>query len=367
MIPTVIRNLRAKQFNTFDIDMLRERYGYDLWHLIVDDSKRSPMKEMNPALNVILGALQTSSNTDENTDPINNAIDRDSGLGTNRRRRRMSVNNQINERLAKLRFKKDLTPADRLMKVVRILIRESLPLGNDRRGSASRNTRRHTRRIHKKQLHQRISPNVAAMQMQMLQMQPNVVLNSMRRKRSVSFGSNENDAVAMNVLQSMIKSNEDKTDKDDAFADDADDYDDRTYQKSNKNRKSKSQSKGKDGKKRTEPTDQKKQTQQLKQEQQAKQAEFMKDDDYKDYAFDTTDTDHFDEDEELLRSFYGQRRSSAFDDYGEYGSFSDLMHLAAKHTLRNQREDKYMSRLHNEDYLNDEEEEYVDMDEDYIS
>lgn len=289
---------------------------------------------------------------------LNNEVEHDSVKKVGRRQRVNAIN-----RLANLRLKDDLTPAQRLLKVAAILIRESLSRkANERtqsahkRSGASRNTRRHHSRI-KKHLHQPGGRDLPIAEMHTTQ--PEAIFNEMRQKRSVKYSvSAENDEVAMNLLQSMIEPNEAKEGKDDEFDGDDGDYNDDVDAKKTV---SKDQQKGMDGKKRDEPTDQKKQTLQLKREQQAKQANFMKTEDYKDYAFDTTDTDHFDEDEDLLRSFYGQKRRAAYDDY-DYGSFSDLMHLAAKHTLRAQREDKYLSRLHFDDYLNDNGNEYSDED-----
>lgn len=62
--------------------------------------------------------------------------------------------------------------------------------------------------------------------------------------------------------------------------------------------------------------------------QPSKPSKFVKSEDYGDYAFDTTDTDQFNEDDDLLRRFYTHpaMRRAAFDDYD---SFSDLMHAAA--------------------------------------
>lgn len=316
---------------------------------------------MNPILSTLLRAQHTPS-IEEQSNIIGNEVKNENvkKIGQRRRLYRLPM------RLSKLRLKNDLTPAQRLLKVAAILIHESLSQKINERaqsahrqnGGASRKTRRHHNRIRKKQLHQPSSQYLAALDIKSAQ--PEVILNAMRHKRSLKYSeTNEKNDVAMKLLQSTIDPNEAKEDRDDEIADD-DDYnyiDDEVEKSETKNKQ-----KGKDGKNRDEPTDQKMQTHQLKRDQQAKQADFMKNEDYKDYAFDTTDTDQFDDGEDLLRSFYGQRRRSAFDDY-EYGSFSDLMHLAAKHTLRAQREDKYLSRLHFDDYLNDEGND--DSDEDY--
>lgn len=366
MVPAIIRELKAHKLSVFENYVLRNRFG-DLWHLIVDESKRSPAEEMNLILSTLLRAQQTHSNA-ENSNAINNEVQSDN-VKIHGRRQRLNARSRLPIRLAKLRLTDDLTPAQRLLKVAAVLIHESLAKNikesssqsAPKRNGSSRNARRH-HRVHKKQLHQPHGQDLAMLRNKFTQ--PEVIMNAMRQKRSLKYAdSTENEDVAMNLLQSMIKSNEAKEDKDDEMGSNGDDdynYDDVDSHKS----ESKDKQKGKNGKSRDQPTDQKKQTQQLKQEQQTEQANFMKTEDYKDYAFDTTDTDHFDEDEDLLRSFYGQKRRSAYDDY-DYGSFSDLMHLAAKHTLRAQREDKYLSRFHFDDYLNDDaNDEYSD--EDYV-
>lgn len=362
MMPAIIRKLKAHKLSAFETAVLRNRFG-DLWHLIVDESKRSPADEMNPILSTLLRAQQTSSNG-ENSNAINNDVKYDfvKKIG---QRQRLTMSNRLSMRLAKLRMTNDLTPAQRLLKVAAILIHESLskkinevaPSTHKRHGT-SRNVRHRHNRVHKKQLHQLSGQDLSALKMKFNQ--PEAILNDMRQKRSLKYSENsDNDEVAMKLLAKMIEPNEAKEDIDDKIDGD-DDY---TYDDVTEKSASKDKQKKKDDKNRHKPTDQKKQTQQLKHEQQTKQANFIKTDDYKDYAFDTTDTDRFDEDEDLLRNFYGPKRRSAYDDY-DYSSFSDLMHLAAKHTLRAQREDKYLSRLHFDDYLNDDANDYDDDDDD---
>lgn len=74
---------------------------------------------------------------------------------------------------------------------------------------------------------------------------------------------------------------------------------------------------------------------------------------YRDYAFDTTDSDRINENDDLLRRYYNHpvgRRSVNND----YDSFSDIMRLVS---AQGDREDPFMKRLHygNDDsFLNDE-------------
>lgn len=102
-----------------------------------------------------------------------------------------------------------------------------------------------------------------------------------------------------------------------------------------------------------------------------KQLKTIKSDDYRDYAFDTTDTDQFNENDDLLKRYYTYpvRRAAAFTDLN---SFSDLMHFVAG---QDERADQYVKRLHygNDDgFLNDESNdndsdisEYDEYDDDY--
>lgn len=348
-MPAIIRKLKAHKLTAFELSTLQNRFG-PLWHLLVDESKRSTTEEMNPILSTLLRSKRIAFNN-KNSNDINNEV-MFGAVKNGGRRQRLSGSS----RLANLRLKDNLSPDQRLLKVAAILIRETLSrttnVGNrltHKRNGASRKARRHYNRTQKKQPQLPSDQNEAALATKFTQ--PEVILNAMRPKRSLQYAvSAENDEIAMNLLKSMLETTKAKDDDDDY------NYDDNVEKPDSKRKQIK-----KDGKNRDEPTDQRKQAQQLKREQQEKQADFIKTADYKDYAFDTTDTDRFDEDEDLLRSFYGQKRRAAYDDY-DYGGFSDLMHLAAKHTLRAQREDKYLSRLHFDDYLNDNRAEYSDED-----
>lgn len=357
MVPTIIRKLKAHKLSAFETSVLCNRFG-DLWHLIVDEAKRSPSDEMNPILSTLLNAQKMPFDEAE-SNSFNNDVQSDSIKQIGRRQRSHS-GIRMPFRMANLRMKENLTPAQRLLKVAAILIHESLSKKINegtqtarRETGAPRNTRRHQNRIHKKQLHHPKRKDLIALKTK-FNNQPEAILNAVRHKRSLKYiDSSKNDEVAMNLLRTMIEPNEAKEDDVEEMDDD---YNFDEIETANTNGKGKDDDKVNDA-----PTDQKKQTQQLKREQQAKQVDFIKGDDYKDYAFDTADTDHFDEDEDLLRSFYGHRRQSVYEDY-DYGSFSDLIHLAAKHTLRTQREDKYLSRLHFDDYLNDDPNDYNDED-----
>lgn len=96
----------------------------------------------------------------------------------------------------------------------------------------------------------------------------------------------------------------------------------------------------------------------LREREQNEQLKFIQSDKYRDYAFDTTDTDQFNEEDDLLRKYYGHQTRSA--SYGDYDSFSDVMHLAAEES---ERESEFIQRLHY-GYANDQ---AADDEYDYIS
>lgn len=88
-----------------------------------------------------------------------------------------------------------------------------------------------------------------------------------------------------------------------------------------------------------------------------RQMEFMRK--YHDYELDTTDTDQFNEEDQLLRAYYGRR--SLFDDYADAKSFADVMRADAGSSRRD-------TTLHYGGYMSDEsaaEESAKEANEDY--
>lgn len=86
--------------------------------------------------------------------------------------------------------------------------------------------------------------------------------------------------------------------------------------------------------------------------QAAQQPKATNPEEYRDYAFDTTDTDRFNEDDDLLRRYY--TRPVRQDANNDYSSFSDIMRLVGDDENR---EDPFLRQLHygNDDsFLNDE-------------
>lgn len=309
MIPTVIKKLQANKLSEYDQNLLHTTYG-DLWQLIVKEAKRPAGDDVNPILKSLIEARETHRSSVE----MGNDVEKNSLQKVLRRR------DQIPARLVTLRLSESIPPAQRLLKVAAILIREAI--SKRKPSAAPSKVPRRKNHAHKKQLKVRDNR------------QTQRALNAVRSKRSINrIESTINKDMEMNRKMREII---------DPVAV-AEDVDYEMYDEEANSAGAGSQ-----------VENQKNQAQQIKREQQAKQLSFIKGDDYKDYAFDTTDTDHFSEEEDLLSSFYGLKRRSAYDDY-DYSSFSDLMHLAAKHAFRSQRENGYLRRLHDNDYLNDEE------------
>lgn len=79
----------------------------------------------------------------------------------------------------------------------------------------------------------------------------------------------------------------------------------------------------------------------LREKEQKEQMSFINKNEYRDYELDTTDTDQFNEEDDLLRKYYGypSRRSV----YDGFDSFSDLMHSVAGHSRR---DTSNMKQLH---------------------
>lgn len=326
MIPVIIKKLRSHKLSGLDTDVLRATYG-DLWQLIDKEAKRPAHEDISPILKSLLHAQEAHKSR--------TAMGNDVGGNTVEKIVRTNHLERIPLRLTKLRLSENLSPAERLLKVAAVLIRESLERKRTT-NKLSAKTKKITRRrnhVLKKQLIHRKSSDAEIMADSVSP------TNAVRPRRGAKMLRSKRSA---NKAASMMKSDVEMAKKlneimDPIAATEAEDidyelYDDDVVDVKNQQPKAPA-------------NNQKNQAQLMRREQQAKQLSFLQGEDYMDYAFDTTDTDHFNEEEELLSNFYSPKRRSAYEDY-DYGSFSDLMHLAAKHTLRSQREN---------DYFNDEE------------
>lgn len=343
LIPVIIKKLKVHSINEEDQTLLKTIYGV-LWQLITEEAERTDSESMNPVLKELLNAqqiqLQKRENRQYENDVEHNTVQR---VAREKIQKRKPVPAAAAMRLMKLKMRRDVSPAQRLLKFSALLIHESVVRKQQQQQEQREQQLKSPRklRIHKKQL----SHNMATVAMPtinkadrsdddtvVLDIHLNRVNKPTRRFRRDTGVDGDNDdedeedrnEIEMNLLRSMIGPEDDGED-------DEDDLDavsgeqnvaTRTYNVKEKSAYASAQS---DGNK-----------------------------EYMDYAFDVSDNDVSGEEEQLLRSFYAPRTlSSSFDDY-EYGSFSELMQLAAKHHSRAQRDSNYLKRLHVDDYLNDE-------------
>lgn len=307
-IPVIINKLKDKEIGAADKKFLKHIFG-DLWQLMEDESNRPRTEHINPILGALLHELHLLRQRSKQTNDIEgNTIEKTI------QQLHFKANDQIPIRLSKLQVKQVLPLSQRLLRVAAILIHEAFAKRksgkklseSDGSGDFEAKRTHRRKRIHKR----RLSADDSDSRMKSD--------DAKRRRRSVDLAAgidDVDDEVQMNVLRAMINQNE-KTNEEYNYDDAEYDY--------------------------TESGKEKNYVRSVV------QPETVERNDYQDYAFDTTNTDPDDEDELLLRRFYG--RSSVNDDY-EYESISDLMNLAAKHNLRAQRDSGYLKRLHFNDYF----------------
>lgn len=293
LMPTIINQLKNRELGRLELKRMNKTYG-DLWPLIIEEASRDTKTEMNPIIEILLNVSELQ-NIEGGLKKLSNDIERNTVNLISHRGRTSS-------RLSKLRLKTNLTPAQRLLKVVALLIRESII--------------KNSVKLNKPKTIQSSEKTVKMPKM-----------NLFRNKRNVleSHGDNQNE---LNALQSLIDGQNDPSDVSDT------DY---MYEDDNNDNYARSGAAA---------STQRDEQQKLRREEQEKQLSFINSDDYHDYAFDTTDTDQLNEEEDMLRKYYGHHRRAAYEDYD---SFSDLMRLAAAHDNRDTR---FMKRLHY-DLLND--------------
>lgn len=95
------------------------------------------------------------------------------------------------------------------------------------------------------------------------------------------------------------------------------------------------------------------------------QQQYFNTEDYHDYAFDTTEADQFNEEDDLLRQYYGQINHERRAIFNDYDSFSDLMHQSADQINRNTRNEKGLYYGDNDSVLNDEDDINDNIDSEY--
>lgn len=345
LIPVIIKKLNERSINEPDQKILKTIYGV-LWQLIAEEAERADTEAMNPVLKELLNAqqiqLEKRQNRQYGNDVERNTVQR-IVRGDDKIKPRAPVPAAAAIRLMKLKMRKDISPAQRLLKFSALLIHESVVRKQQQQKEQQQQQRQQQLksprklRIHKKQLSHSMtttSPSTTNKSDRsdddddtvVLDINLNRVNKPARRYRRHTQENNEyNDTneIEMNLLRSMIGPEDDGEDNE---------YDSNAISAEND-----LPTKTLDDKAKSVYTTAKSTNQE-----------------YMDYAFDVSDTDTSAEEEQLLRAYYAPRTlSSSFDDY-EYGSFSELMQLAAKHHQRAQRDNNYLKRLHVDDYLNDE-------------
>ncbi|XP_055325294.1 protein PFC0760c-like [Sitodiplosis mosellana] len=82
-------------------------------------------------------------------------------------------------------------------------------------------------------------------------------------------------------------------------------------------------------------------------QEQQKQLKFINSEDYRDYAFDTTDNEVINEDDDFLQQYYGTKMTRDVDNThntansNDFTSFTDILHSSA-----NERDDRFTRKLH---------------------
>lgn len=327
-MPVIIEQLKNRELGRIDLKRISKTYG-DLWPLMIEEASRRPNVRMNPIIEILLNAAEIHNNkADGESKKVGNDIDHNT---INLRKYLLSHRGRIPLRLLKLRMKTSLTPSQRLLKVAAILIRDSINMTKTNKKSSRRsNLKAQQRRNNENTKKLAKTQDVSAETIDNIDSTEKLIVfpevKSYRMKRGAP--SPQNDEIGLNALKSFIENQ-----SDDDHLNDADnteyDYDDQPTRRTG-----------------SSAGTQHEEQQIMRQEEQKQQSSFIDSEDYHDYAFDTTDTDQFNEEDDMLRKFYGHHRRAAYEDYD---SFSDLMHLAA---ANDRRDTRFLSRLHF-DYLND--------------
>lgn len=318
LIPVIIKQLKENAMAASDQQILTVIFG-DLWQLIDEEATRPRNEPINPVLKALLHAQELHWNRRQmrqsqfHNDFEHNTVDKIVRKGHFKR------TDKIPKSLAKVKTLDHIAPSQRLLKVAALLIHKTImrkqnQVQKKNTGVEEPNSIRKLR-IHKKQL---ANGDFGKDVEPVLEVQLETVAASQgsrrsRQKRHIQYAEDEDDSineVEMNALRSLI------------MPEDADDSEEGYFEDYDNN----------DGGKPTYAA-----TQKVNQE-------------YMDYAFDVSDTDTNNEEEQMLRAYYAPRTLSPSFDDSDYGSISELMQLAAKHHFRAQRDSGYLKRLHFDDY-----------------
>lgn len=277
LIPLIIDQIKLNRISKPEYQILRHVFG-SLFHLIVEESHRRSNEPMNPVLKSLLSAQKYRVQRFTN-DIHKNTMD------TIMQKYDIDDNDKIAMKLA-MHINRKLSPSQRILTAAALLIHENARKIQDRRLEPMNNEKTPTssnKRVG--QLPPKHSEK-ALLSLELLQAN-----GSKRSKRSAVFDSLSNEQ--MKVLQELMDIEEKEY---------SDEYYDQLADNSKRN-------------------------------------DEVDDATYQDYAFDVTAINAADDDDEFLRSMYGNRQSN---DYSEYGTISELLQLAAKHNLRKHRNSDYL-------------------------
>lgn len=268
--------------------MLRHVFG-SLFQLIVEETHRRPNEQMNPVLKSLYSAQKYRSHRYDN-DIHKNTMD------TIMQKYDINDNDKLAMKLA-MRINRKLSPSQRILTAAALLIHE-----NSVKSKSMDDNRNVDENLHKKRVNSVENSENALLSLELLK--DNNSNESKRQKRSAIVDIVNDDDEQMKRLQNLIDNDEKE-------------YSDEFYDQLIESTNSNNNNGGDYG-----------------------------DSTYQDYAFDVTATQN-DDDDELLRNMYGNRKSSS-NDYDEYGTISELLQLAAKHSLRKQRNSDYLKLSKNQ-------------------
>lgn len=282
--------MKLNRITKHEYQLLRHVFG-SLFQLIVEETHRRPNEQMNPVLKSLFSAQKYRSHRFDN-DIHRNTMD------TIMQKYDINDNDKLAMKLA-MRINRKLSPSQRILTAAALLIHEnsmknskSLTLAT---GSSDGEEMRKVQNVIRPE-----NSEKALLSLELLK-----VNESKRQKRNaiVDIVDDGDDSEQMKRLQNLID-NDDKEYSDEFY--------DQLIETQNSNNQNNNDNDGGNSD--------------------------YGDSTYQDYAFDITATQNNDDDD-LLRKMYGK---SSNNDYDEYGTISELLQLAAKHSLRKQRNSDYL-------------------------
>lgn len=331
LMPVVIKELLLDNVDVADKTTLKTIFG-NLWPLIIKEANRQRHKitklenvmalPMHPIMRLLLRAERNLFNSQQeihrNNDIKHNTLKQ---LATNEY-------DKITMKLAKhwMNKKNEVSPAERILKLAAILIRQ------------------HLLKDPKRQQHKSLYNNINNEHNTVKRDSPKDLNNGLLLHFRNKSLKSENDKLSIEgrprnkreVLMYMDSISEENWQPENNLVSTVGDHETAKLKKRTSIQKDKNEDKVRDEKLKNKK---------LKNKIVGDAEEYYEfasyeteDDEYKDYAFDISGYD----DDELLRQMYGAPTSSDYE-----GSISELLQLAAKHNKRRQRNSEYLKTNHN--------------------